>query len=233
MDKETSYAPSVWARRRFGANAEQVGRRVPQALGAAVNRALDAHQASKMSTDHAFGNARWPLQYEELVNHLHDLPDTIIVRAPHTFYQLVVVNGQLLLPWYYADHRCAVDDSRAVRPLTGLAADLLTWFGPQPRWRQPHLPLQHLLDGTDVLQSGHRVSELDQLDPAPKVVLVGYACNSVEGLLDLRWGEAALGDDGLLHWYHHEPLPIATPRIPRQRGGDDPGGQVAELPFSS
>lgn len=216
-------SPSAWAVRQFGSNAAQVCLRVPQALGAAINRALDAHQASKMSTDHAFGNARWPLQYEELLNHLQDLPDTVTVRAPHTFYQLVIVSGQLLLPWYYADHRCAIDDTRAVRRITGLAVDLLSRFGPEPRWRQPHLPLLQLHTDGDDQVAAQIGSELDRLDPPPGIVVIGYACNSTDGLLDVQWGDAALSDDGLLHWHHHEPLPIPPPRVPRPRGpGDDP-----------
>lgn len=231
-DTETLAAPSAWAVRRFGANATQVLRRVPQALGATVNRALDAHTGAKMTTDHAFGNARWPLQYEELANHLRDLPDTITVRAPHTFFELVIVSDHLLLPWYYADHRCSVDDSRAVRPLTALTMELLTRFGPEPRWRQPHLPLHELqADGPDPDAVTRIGTELDRLDPPPGVVIVGYACNSTEGLLDVQWGEAALGDDRLLHWHHREALPIPPPRIPHPRDREGPTGEPT-LPLS-
>jgi hypothetical protein len=174
-----------------------------------------------MSTDHAFGNARWPLQYEELVNHLQDLPDTVTIRAPHTFYQLVIVSGQLLLPWYYAGHRAAIDDTRAVRRITGLAVDLLGRFGPEPHWRQPHLPLHELTAEGDDADVADRIgSELDRLHPPPEIVIVGYACNSHDGLLDVQWGEAGLGDDGLLHWHYHEPLPIPPPRVPHPRDPD-------------
>ncbi len=215
--------PSTWALQQFGTNAHQVWQRVPQALNATVNRALDAHTGAKMTTDHAFGNARWPLQYEELVNHLQDLPDTMTVRAPNTFVELVIINDHLLLPWYYADHRCSVADSRAVRPLTALTIELLSRFGPQPRWHQPHLPLPFLQVAGPDLETATRIgSELDRLDPPPAVVIIGYACNSTEGLLDIQWGKAALGDDYLLHWYHHEPLPIPLPRIPHPRSGANP-----------
>ncbi len=66
---------------------------------------------------------------------------------------------------------------------------------------------------------------LDRLHPAPDVVIVGYACNSTDGLLDVQWGEAALGDDRTLHWLHYELLPIPLPRVPRRRRaglGDEP-----------
>lgn len=227
-DAVTVEVPSEWAVRRFGANAGQVWRRVPQALGATVNRALDAHTGARMTTDHAFGNARWPLQYEELVNHLRDLPHTTTVRAPHTFVELVIVNDHLLLPWYYADHRCSVDDGGAVRPLTALTMELLTRFGPEPRWRQPHLPLHTLqVEGPDSDVVARIGTELDRLDSPPSVVIVGYACNSHDGLLDVQWGEAALGDDRLLHWHHREAMPIPAPRIPAPRGGERPPDEAA------
>lgn len=38
--------------------------------------------------------------------------------------------------------------------------------------------------------------------------VVGYACNARLGLLGVSWGEAALGNDSELQWYHDEPLPI-------------------------
>jgi hypothetical protein len=34
------------------------------------------------------------------------------------------------------------------------------------------------------------------------------------GLLGVSWGEAALGDDNELHWYHDEALPIPTDTDP-------------------
>lgn len=214
--------PSPWAWARFGGQAEQVWRRVPQALAAAVSRALNAHQASRLSTNHAFGNSRWPLQYEELVNHLQDLPDAVPIRPPHAFYKLVIVHGQLLLPWYYADHPVSIEDARAVRPVGRLAVDLLTRFGPPRQWHQPPLPLTMIDDDDeeDRRRVAQVTSALDEMDPPPQIVLVGYACNSHAGLIDIQWGEAALGDDRALQWYHHEPLPIPAPLIPRPRPGD-------------
>lgn len=211
--------PSAWALHHFGAQAEQVWRLVPLAVATTVGRALDAHRASAMATDHAFGNARWVLQYEELVNHLQHLPDARVLRAPNTFYQLVIVNDHLLLPWCYADHRCPVDDSRQIRPPTMLTRELLGRLGPRPHWRQPHLPLAGLVEQDDPAAVAQVESELDRLDPPPGVVLVGYACNSTEGLLDVLWGTAACTDDGLLDWHHRESLPVPVRRIPRQRDG--------------
>ncbi len=66
------------------------------------------------------------------------------MRAPHTLYELVIVGGNLLLPWHYGTHRCAIDDTRSVRRLTGLTRDLLGRFGSEPGWRALTL---HELDG--------------------------------------------------------------------------------------
>ena len=71
--------PSLWAINRFGAGvAGELWWRVPTALAAAVSRAMDTYEASQMNTYHAFGSARWPLQYEELVKCL--LPRETEVR---------------------------------------------------------------------------------------------------------------------------------------------------------
>ncbi len=51
-------ATRVAARGSSGHRDPVPWRRVPQALGATVNRALDAQTGAKMTTDHAFGNAR-------------------------------------------------------------------------------------------------------------------------------------------------------------------------------
>jgi hypothetical protein len=193
-----------WAVRHFGADlARELWHRVPAALAAAVGHALDAHAASLLRTNHAFGNARWPGQYEELVRHLGDLPGAQVVR-PHTaFYELVVIRDHLFLPW------CPGDGGR--RP-GRVVRGLLRRYGPAPRFRQP--VLFALDDGApgDEPTAG----PLDDLGFAPRVTLIEYACTASQGLTDLAWGSATCDDGGEVHWLHREPLPLPR-RIPRQR----------------
>jgi hypothetical protein len=212
-------APSPWAYERFGAVAGHVRRRVPEALATAVSHAIGAQAAAHITTNHAFGSARWPAQYVELVNHLQDLPDARPVRQPRTFYELVVVSGNLLLPWCYGDRVMALE-SRHVRPLGRLALDLLTRFGPEPRWHQQTLPLPEPTDPDDERDVQRVATALDELDPSPRVVVIAYACNAGAGLLDAQWGEAALTHERDLDWRHREPLPIPRGRVPAPRDGD-------------
>ncbi|MFC5924653.1 hypothetical protein [Micromonospora vulcania] len=48
---------------------------------------------------------------------------------------------------------------------------------------------------------------VEQLTDEPKVLLVGFACNSDQGLLRVSWGEAALVGGTELKWGHVEDLP--------------------------
>jgi hypothetical protein len=199
--------PSAWTIERFGpALAAQLWQRVPCALGCAVNRARDAHDASQMTTNHAFGSARWPIQYEELVKHLDDLDGATTVRLRRTFYQLVIVGGHLILPWYYAQTPdVRMRDARLGHSFGLVAREIVARFGPPPHWTQLSLLPT---DDEEEREVDEARSVLYRLDPPPKVLIVGYACNARHGLLGVWWGEAALGDDDELHWYHDEQLPI-------------------------
>jgi hypothetical protein len=212
--------PSRWAIDRFGPHlAAELWSLVPQAIGAAVNRALDAHDASRMQTDHAFG-AGWSLPFEELVNHLRSINGVRLVHPPRAFYQLVVVGEHVLLPWRYADEAgVSVEDSRAVRRLGVLGRELLRRFGPPPRWREEPLPLFD--DVTEQREADLVSSAIGELEPPPRVLIVGFASNSTQGLLHLCWGEASLAEGGGLQWDYHEDLPLSPPHVPRPRHGQD------------
>jgi hypothetical protein len=75
----TAVGPSRWAIEKFGEHAEALWEVVPAAVGAAVERQMDAHAASRLSTLQAFGGA-WPARYEELVERLKGLGGVEVVR---------------------------------------------------------------------------------------------------------------------------------------------------------
>jgi hypothetical protein len=152
---------------------------------------------------------------------LGHLPGAVPIRPPRAFYKLVVLRDQLLLPWCYGDHLTSIDDSRAVRAPGRLTADLLRRFGPEVRWRQPPLPLLTGPDAEDEQEVNRVASALDELDPSPDVVVIAFACSSQLGLVDIRWGEAAVGEGPVMQWLYHEPLPIPGPGVPRQRAKPD------------
>ncbi|MEO3742727.1 hypothetical protein [Plantactinospora sp. B5E13] len=135
--------PSAWAIERFGFTlAVQLWRRVPAAMHRAVERARDARDASEMTSDHAFGSVRWLVQYEELLNHLEGLPETVSVRPPRAQFRITICAGHLLLPWRYsAKSDVPMDFVRPNRTFSRFARDLLRLFGPEPRFTQDPLPL--------------------------------------------------------------------------------------------
>jgi len=208
--RDVESIPSEWATERFGpALAVELTRRIPLALASAVARAVDAHEASQMTTNHAFGSARWPIQYEELVRHLGDLDGAETVQPPHAFYQLVVVGGHLFLPWLYAKTPgTRMREAPLGRSFGHLAREVTTHLGPPPPWTQLALPLTHPDDEEDARQVAEIRSSLRSLDPAPKVAIVGYACNAQLGLFGVSWGEAALVEGKQLHWFHAEELAV-------------------------
>jgi hypothetical protein len=205
--------PSLWAADRFGQLAEAVSERIPQALAATVAHATEAHEASTLKTRHAFGSTRWAVQYEELCRHLGDLDGVHEVRPPRAFFRLVVVEGNLLLPWRYSEDRSvSLDDPRSVRNMRMLTKELLTRFGPAPPWQQGGLfDLDPPDDDVQTVEGFG--SELAGLDPAPRPVLVAYACNPDDGLIDIQWGEASLDDAATLRWLYRETLPIPTDQV--------------------
>jgi hypothetical protein len=185
---EYTHDAGPWAVRRFGARlAAELVWRVPLALAAAVGRAMDAHEASGLSTNHAFGNARWPGQYEELIRQLIELPGARKVRPHAAFYELVVVEDHLFVPW------CPGDSGR--RP-GRIVRELLRRFGPARRYRQAAL----FSIGSD------DTGPLDDLGFVPRVTLIEYACDARAGLTELAWGEATCDDQGEVIWHHRERL---------------------------
>jgi hypothetical protein len=224
VSSRTLSRPSSWAVERLGPRlAAELWTRVPAAITAAVGRALDTQQASRMQTAHAFGSA-WSVPFEELVNQLRLVEGTRLVKPPRAFYQLVVAGGHVLYPWRYGGERGASIRGRlGARPIQPLGRELLSRFGPPPRWRAEPLPLfagnGAAADDRERREAALLSSALDELDPPPKVLVVAYASNRTEGLVHLGWGDAALADGGNLHWYHYEDLPVPSPRVPRPRSG--------------
>lgn len=220
MSAGVAAGPSAWAVRRFGeAVATHLWWEVPAALGAAVDRAVNAREASRMTTDHAFGNARWPLQYEELAGRLSRIDGAVLIRPPRVCYELVVIRQHVLLPWCYGRAGTVpMAQARLGRSFGRLARELLRRFGPPPLWTQPSLPL-FPPDEQDEREVAAVSDTLDRLDPPPRILIVGYACNSEQGLVRVAWGEAALADGEHPHWHYVEDLPLpAVARIPRPRG---------------
>ncbi|MEE6259375.1 hypothetical protein [Plantactinospora sonchi] len=202
--------PSSWAVERFGPSlAVELWKRVPAALRRAVERAMDARDASEMTTDHPFGSVRWLVQYEELLTHLQDLPETTSIHPPGAQFRITICAGHLLLPWCYASREDArLEQAVPNRRLSQTIRDLLLLFGPKPPYEQEPLPMMPTVPDDDTLAELREAIEGSAAEP--RVLLIGYACNSDQGLLRLSWGEAALSRDNLLHWEHVDDLPLSS-----------------------
>ncbi|MET9318721.1 hypothetical protein ABZX75_00755 [Streptomyces sp. NPDC003038] len=66
--------------------------------------------------------------------------------------------------------------------------------------------------GLDELYAEEFHSDLDQLGPETRVVLLAYACSMDRGVMRLEWGEAELQANRYLLWHHHQALSLPGER---------------------
>ena len=202
---------------QFGSKvAAEIWTRVPEALSTAIEREVNAHSAPTQTTERILANPRWPLPYEELVLFLGTLPGAEIISVPKSVYQLVVINGHVVVPWCYGQSaRTSMRDAEVGRSFGRLARELLRRFGPPWRRSQAEPPLP--LDAVDEREVAKICGAIAKLDPKPEVVIAGYAGAPHLGLLRACLGEVKSTDNGALNWDHLDDLPLPPPVIPRPR----------------
>ena len=210
-----NFEPAGWAVSRFGREtAAELAQRLPRAVQTAVGRQMDAQQASRVLTQHAFGGA-WPARYEEFVAHLQDLPGAQVVKPDGRSFQVVLVNNIVLLPFEYAkDETTSVKHPSAIAKLNKLTQELLKLYGPAPEFHQMTIDDMFAEDdfAVDVVDAVGR-------EPLPGftpdgVVIVYYAVDPHLGVLKIGWGEAELVEGRTTTWTPRMqtlPKPIATP----------------------
>jgi hypothetical protein len=122
MRPDVLVGPSEWVVEQFGDKvAAELWTRVPEALSTAIDREVNAHPATTQTTERVLANPRWPLPYEELVLFLGTLPGAKIISVPKSVYQLVVINGHVVVPWCYGQSaRMSMGDWFAGAPHVGL-----------------------------------------------------------------------------------------------------------------
>ncbi|MER5623950.1 hypothetical protein ABT061_23220 [Streptosporangium sp. NPDC002544] len=212
-------AGSSWARERFGERAEVVRRQLAASLLEAMGNAQDAQSSAHSDKRYTYGFTMMARRYEALAEGLRDEPGFRLVRPHGSAHHLVVLGGNLLLPFRYAeDDRTPISEARiSDGRISSLVRELFDRFGPATSYRQEELDLA--LDG------GSAQEELDLsagadgpatvrpaltgLPDETRLVPVAYAGNAQAGLLRLYWGEAELVDEfGRIRWLHHEPIPL-------------------------
>ena len=202
---------------QFGVEvAAELWTRVPEALSTAIDRQVNARPALTQATERVLTNPRWPLPYEELVLFLGTLPGAKIISVPKSVYQLIVINGHVLVPWCYGQSaRTSMRDAPVGRSFGRLARELLRRFGPPWRRSQAEPPLP--LDAVDEREVSKICGAIAKIEPQPEVVIAGYAGAPHLGLLRACLGEVKSTDNGSLNWSYLDDLPLPPPVIPRPR----------------
>jgi len=217
MRADVLVGPSPWVVERLGPSlAGELWTKIPEALGTAISRAINARPAASTATDRLLANPRWSLPYEELAVYLGSLAGATVVSLTRCVYRIVVVRGHIVVPWCYGQTGVlSMSDARPGRSFGRLARDLLHRFGPArpPTWSDVPL-LRDEIDEREVAQIGAAVG---RVEPAPKVLMAGYAGTSDHGLLRACLGAPALDERGALVWRHVDDLPLPPPVIPRPR----------------
>jgi len=190
------------------------------AVAAAVQQAhalaLDAHLASTLTSNDAYGYTLRVTLHEQLVEFTSDIPG-VVGRKPTGVrsrfpYVVVEETAVVLLPWRYAsDISVRRQDARLSAPISDLRKTMLT-LSAQAGHVQPTL---EEVDVDDVELEALIAEERDlqdQLRRQGAVVTVAFASNPTNGVVGLGWGDAELTDtdSGEVTWHHWEALSVAT-----------------------
>ena len=211
-----------WAQSQFGDDGAKVIRRVVRAMAAWHQSGLDAQAASGMTKKYPYGSV-WSTRFDNLVAELHDLPGAEIIPVPGAGYQLVKLQGKVLIPFRLATtlavhHSQAKIESEVLRELTALSV-------PRP------VPPPSLFDDTEPDVASPRPApegRLAIIDSDTSIIYIGVVANAdSKSLLAVLWGIGeAQGEDGRLIW-SPEPLPLdilgpneVPVRVPERRAPD-------------
>jgi hypothetical protein len=213
---------SAWATECFGDRAAQVRGQLAASLLEAAGNAQDAQKSSRSGKRYAYGSTLMSRRYEALLDGFRNEPGFQAVRPHGSPHHLVVLDGNLFLPFRYAEDdttpisEARVGDGR----VSALVRELFTRFGPAPAYYQEALDVTAgLPDGEDAREAEEAEQAelaaarpvLAQLPGDTRLIPVAYAANAQAGLLRLYWGEAGLIDDmGRVHWAHCEPIPLLS-----------------------
>jgi hypothetical protein len=196
--------------------AAELWTRVPEALSTAIDREINARPVTAQSAERVLANPRWPLPFEELVLFLGTLPGAEIISVPKSVYQLVVLNGHVVVPWCYGQSaRTSMKDAEVGRSFGRLTRELLRRFGPPWKRSQAEPPLP--LDAVDEREVSKICTAISMITPKPEVVIAGFAGAPNLGLVRASLGEIKSTDNGALNWSHLDDLPLPPPVIPRPR----------------
>ncbi|WP_214410109.1 hypothetical protein [Sphaerisporangium fuscum] len=217
---------SSWAVERFGDRAATVRRRLAASLLEAAGNAQDAQKWSRSDKRYAYGYTLMARRYEALVTGLRDEPGFQVVRPYRSPHYLVVLNGNLLLPFRYAeDETTPIGEARiGDGRISALVRELFARFGARTTFHQEELDL----GVEEEPELGDVRPLITELPGDTRLIPVAYAANAQVSLLKLYWGEAELVDEmGRIHWTHCEQIPLAasSPWVPQALPAAEPGAR--------
>lgn len=217
----TSATATSWSIGQFGPFAGEVARRVVQACTDAQRVGTRTQRASGQVRRYAFGST-WTSKYEQMVQQFTvaaggELPPVETVAVARAPYELVRVNGRLLIPFVLARTVSEVPNeptlaSEVLRAITAKTVPPppppLTLFDEDAEIDLRHqVPMARAAD-----EAGVPVPAAQKSDPAP--VFVGYVANAdSESLLAVFWGTAKSVDvdTGTISWSPEQlPVHLAT-----------------------
>ena len=197
MRPDVLVGPSEWVVEQFGGKvAAELWTRVPEALSTAIDREVTAHPAMTTTTERVLANPRWPLPYEELVLFLGTLPGAEIISVPKSVYQLVVINGHVVVPWCYGQSaRMSMGDAEVGRSFGRLARELLRRFGPPWKRSQAEAPLP--LDAVDEREVSKKPTDSQKAEsPVLRLSHCGLTQSSKEPVSS--WTNCGCGGEPML-----------------------------------
>ncbi|MEU5693651.1 hypothetical protein [Actinosynnema sp. NPDC020468] len=216
-----------WAVGLFGGRAEEIGRRLVRALTDAHQRGLMAQEGAHLKTKHAYGGA-WTAKYELVVEALRELPGAEVFHPHGAHFDLVRLDGAVLLPFRHAT-TLSVPIGEA-KVTTKVPRRLGEEFQP----RLPELTLfdvERAEEPEDAAEDGDGgAGELIDVDTP--VVYVGFVCNAgSDRLLGAWWGLAPHRDAEGKLWWTPSALPLSAPTPLTLAGATGPGFDQGELPL--
>lgn len=186
-----------WAGNRFGRQAPLIRTRVTSALLEAQRGAREAHVAASSKDKFVYGTALWSKSYEAMVESFSDLPGATPVPMRGAPHQLILISGNLLVPYHFSENPDArLADARLPANGQGRLHRLLTEYGATSSWVAMSFP------GLDEAPHEPLLPELDE--PDPRLVLIAYACNANSDRIVGYWGEAALEPNNAISWLDYE-----------------------------
>ncbi len=216
-----------WAAAQFGDCADEVARRVVQALADAQRVGTRTQRASGQTRRYAYGST-WTSKYEQMIYQFTEAPGAKLpvvntVHVPHAAYNLVQVAGRMLIPFSLARSLAEVPEKPT------LTSEILRLIASRTVPAPAPAPAPSLFDlpggrGVDERMPAQRsATDSEPSTPATATgalppVFIGYVANAdSEPLLGLWWGNAQTinTETGRITWLP-ERLPLRLASVVEQ-----------------